>query len=112
MVKTSQPKLTMDRPETYEIQVPGEIDEGWVDWADRMTIRVISEGDEIPVTILTGTIDQAALHGLLRRLYSLSLPLISVHWVESGSKGEKMIPYNASEGKRKRDPAVLGSPPS
>jgi hypothetical protein len=33
---------------------------------------------------LTGTIDQAALQGLLRRLYSLGLPLISANCVECG----------------------------
>ena len=35
-----------------------------------------------PVTILTGTVDQAALQGLLRKLYSLGLPLISVNCIE------------------------------
>ncbi|MCP4001656.1 MAG: hypothetical protein GY727_12165, partial [Gammaproteobacteria bacterium] len=40
------------------------------------------QSDGQPVTILTGTIDQAALQGLLRRLYALGLPLISVTWVE------------------------------
>ena len=45
-----------------------------------MTADCLSDGQ--PVTILTGTIDQAALHGLLRRLYSLGLPLISVKLVE------------------------------
>jgi hypothetical protein len=49
-----------------------------------MTITVESEGDGLPVTTLTGTVDQAALQGLLRRLYSLGLPLISVICVEGG----------------------------
>jgi hypothetical protein len=49
-----------------------------------MTVTVESEGDGPPVTTLTGTVDQAALHGLLRRLYSLGLPLISVNLVEGG----------------------------
>jgi hypothetical protein len=47
-----------------------------------MTVRVESEGNGPPVTILTGTLDQSALQGLLRRLYSLGLPLISVVCVE------------------------------
>jgi hypothetical protein len=51
-----------------------------------MTITVESEVDAPPVTTITGTVDQAALHGLLRRLYSLGLPLISVSWVQSGSQ--------------------------
>jgi hypothetical protein len=43
-----------------------------------MTIVVESAGDGRPVTTLTGTLDQTALQGLLHRLYSLGLPLISV----------------------------------
>ena len=45
---------------------------------------VESEGDDPPITTLTGTVDQAALQGLLRRLYSLGLLLISVNCVEGG----------------------------
>ena len=75
-------KPTLDRPTTYQIRVPGELDESWVDWVAGMTITVESEGEDPPVTILTGTVDQAALHGVLRRLYSLGLPLISVNCIE------------------------------
>jgi len=70
-------ELTLDRRATYEIVVPGELDESWTDSDGTMTITVAREGDRLPVTILTGTVDQAALHGLLRRLYALGLPLIS-----------------------------------
>ena len=49
-----------------------------------MTITVESEGDGQPVTTLTGAVNQAVLQGLLRRLYSLGLPLISVICVERG----------------------------
>jgi len=45
---------------------------------------VESGGDGLPVTTLTGTVDQAALQSVLRRLYSVGLPLISVTCVESG----------------------------
>ena len=75
-------KPTLDRPTTYQIRVPGELDESWVDWVAGMTITVESEGEDPPVTILTGTVDQAALHGVLRQLYSLGLPLISVNCIE------------------------------
>ena len=78
MMKKVTKKLTLDRPATYQIKVPGVLDESWSDWDGKMTITVESEGDGPPVTILTGTVDQAALQGLLRRLYSLGLPLISV----------------------------------
>ena len=78
-------KLTLDRPATYEIKVPGELDASWADWAGNMTFTVETEPDGRPVTTLTGTFDQAALQGLLRRLYSLGLPLISVTLEEGSS---------------------------
>jgi hypothetical protein len=83
MMKEVKQKLTLDRPAAYQIKVPGHLDESWSDWAGGMTIIVESEGDGPPIATLTGTVDQAALHGLLRRLYSLGLPLISVNYVES-----------------------------
>ena len=81
-MKKDRQKLTLDRPVTYEIRVPGQIGENWSPWIGEMTIVVESEGDGPPVTTMTGTLDQAALQGLLRRLYSLGLPLISVNCVE------------------------------
>ena len=82
MMKKEKPKLTLDRPVTYQIKVPGHLDESWAEWADRMTLTVGSEGACPPVTTRSGAVDQAALQGLLRRLYSLGLPLISVVCVE------------------------------
>jgi hypothetical protein len=82
MTNKARRKLTLDQPATYEIKVPGLLDESWSDWVGNMTITVESEGEGLPVTTLTGTLDQAALQSLLRRLYSLGLPLISVNWVE------------------------------
>jgi hypothetical protein len=79
-MKKNTGKLTLDRLATYEIKVPGELDTGWADWAGSMTYTVESAIEGPPVTTLTGTFDQAALQGLLRRLYSLGLPLISVIW--------------------------------
>ena len=74
-------KLTLDRPATYQIKVPGHLDESWRDWDGRMIVTTETMADGSPVTTLTGAVDQAALQGLLRRLYSLGLPLISVQWV-------------------------------
>ena len=77
--------LSLDQPATYQIKVPGHLDKSWSEWAGAMTITLESEGEGPPVTILTGTLaDQAALQGLLRRLYALGLPLISVNCVECG----------------------------
>ena len=81
-MKQVRQKLTLDRPATYQIKVPGQIGASWSDWVGEMTIAVESYGAGLPVTTLTGTLDQAALQGLLRLLYSFGLPLISVIYIE------------------------------
>ena len=82
MMNDVKHKFTLDRPATYQIKVPGELDQSWADWDRQISITVDSEGDLPPITTLTGTFDQAALQGLLRRLYSLGLPLISVNYID------------------------------
>ena len=76
-------KLTLDQPITYQIKVPGELDRRWLKWNGEMIITIENDDDGVPVTTLTTTVDQAALQGLLRRLYSLGLPLISVTCFET-----------------------------
>ena len=78
-MKETKQKLTLDRPATYQIKVPGHLDQSWSEWTRKLTITEESDVDSLPVTTLTATVDQAALQGLLRRLYSLGLPLISVN---------------------------------
>jgi hypothetical protein len=55
---------------------------GWPTCAAGITDTLESEGDGPPITTLIGTLDQAALQSLLRRLYSLGLPLLSVICIE------------------------------
>ncbi len=62
--------LTLARPALYQIKVPGEFDERWLDWDGEVAVAVRSDDDDLPETTLTGTVDQAALQGLLRRLYA------------------------------------------
>jgi len=63
---------------TYEIQVQGRIGERWAHWFDDM--RVTTQGEEgNTTTTLSGAVaDQAALLGLLQKLYTLGLPLLRV----------------------------------
>jgi hypothetical protein len=75
--------LSLNQPAAYRITVPGELDQHWSGWDGEMEIEVQREGENYPVSTLTVKVDQAALHGLLRRLYALGLPLISVRWIES-----------------------------
>ena len=83
MIEKGKQRLTLYRPATYQIKVPGHIGESWSDWAGGMTIKVETEVDGTSITTLTGTLDQAALQGLLRQLYSVGLPLISAVCVEA-----------------------------
>jgi hypothetical protein len=82
MMKEIKQKLTLDQPATYQIKVPGHLDKSWSEWAGGMAITVENGDDGPPITTLTGIVDQAGLQSLLRRLYSLGLPLISVNWIE------------------------------
>jgi hypothetical protein len=82
-------KLTLDGAARYRIAVPGHLDETWMDWAGEMAVTPGSDEDGQPVTTLSGDLDQAALLGLLRRLYSLGLPLISVEYVTIEKDAEK-----------------------
>src|SRR5450432_790669 len=69
--------LTEDyqEPGHYEIRIKGHLDSRWADWFEGLTIILEDNGE----TLLTGpVIDQAALHGLLRKVRDLGLPLISV----------------------------------
>lgn len=75
-------KLTLSRPVIYQIKVPGEIDVNWSDWIENLKIKVDVSNEGLPITTLTGKVDQAALQSILRRLYSLGLPLISAIWIE------------------------------
>lgn len=65
--------------QVYEIRLKGQLDAQWADWFDNLTITLEENGD----TLLTGpVVDQAALHGLLRKVRDLGLPLVSVNRVQ------------------------------
>jgi hypothetical protein len=67
------------QPGRCEIRVKGRLDAGWAAWFDGMSLTYESAG----TTIIQGPVaDQAALHGLLRKVRDLGLPLVSVIHVE------------------------------
>ena len=81
------------RPTIYKIRIKGQLDSQWTDWFEGLTITLEDNGD----TLITGpVIDQAALHGLLKKVRDLGMPLVSVCPVSSKEvciqlfkKGEK-----------------------
>ena len=66
---------THQEPGLYEIHLKGHLDDRWAAWFSGLTITREADGN----TRLTGVIvDQAALHGFLRKVRDLGLPLIAV----------------------------------
>ncbi len=75
----SRQTLKFIEPGTYKICVQGVLTERWQSYVHGMVITVEQEGNNEPVTTLTGElVDQAAVLGVLNVLYNLRLPLISV----------------------------------
>lgn len=75
MVNTPQPQQDSPQPTIYRIRIEGQLDSQWTDWFEGLTITQEDNGD----TLLTGlVVDQAALHGLLKKIRDLGLTLISI----------------------------------
>lgn len=75
MSSTSSQKTDPTQPIGYQIRIHGHLDVNWADWLGGLTLT-LDEDD----TLLTGpTLDQAALHGLLKKVRDSGLTLISVN---------------------------------
>ncbi len=71
-------RSTLDQPVPYQIRVQGRLDASSSAWFDGVSVQVGTAEDGAAVTTLAGLLDQAALHGVLRRIRDLGLPLIEV----------------------------------
>ena len=75
--------LTIDRPATYRIQVVGYLDQNWSPRLGGLAIDPSKLDERKAITTLSGSlIDQAALFGVLKALYDMRLPLLSVECLE------------------------------
>lgn len=73
----------------YEIRVRGVLDRDWQSWFDGLAVTLTSAGEQPPTTTLTGPVaDQAALRGILCRLWDLNLTLVSVRLIEADDREE------------------------
>ena len=76
MSKVRNPKPNPDEPMIYQIRIKGHLDHQWADWFENATITLQEDGD----TLLTlPVVDQAALHGLLKKIRDLGMPLLTRH---------------------------------
>ncbi len=67
----------------YEFRIKGQLDTHWTEWFGSEFTAREADGD----TFLTGpVIDQAGLHGLLRKVRDLGVPLVSMICIQPGTE--------------------------
>jgi hypothetical protein len=77
-------------PTIYQIRIEGHLGRAWAGWFAGLSIALEDNGD----TLLTGAVvDQAALHGLLKKVRDLGVPLVSVNRLDPG-----LAPRQTEEG--------------
>ncbi len=81
MANERSPNTDPRQPIIYQIRIQGHLGSEWTDWFGGLSITLSDNGE----TLLCGpVVDQAALHGLLRKVRDLGLPLISVNRLQTG----------------------------
>ena len=75
----NNPNTDPHQPVVYQIRIEGHLGRRWTDWFEGLAITLQDNGD----TLLTGpVIDQSALHGLLKKVRDLGMPLVSITQVQ------------------------------
>ena len=78
---TNKQSRATNQPVLYRIRIKGHLGPQWADWFEGLTITLEEDGH----TLLAGSvIDQAALHGILKKVRDLGMPLVSVNSFEPG----------------------------
>jgi hypothetical protein len=81
MSSTFNSEIDPGQPMVYQIRIKGHLGRQWTNWFGGLTITLEDNGE----TLLTGSVvDQAALHGLLKKVRDLGMPLVSVSPVKPG----------------------------
>jgi hypothetical protein len=79
-----KPEIDPGQPMVYQIRIKGHLGRQWTNWFGGLAITQEDNGE----TLLTGpVVDQAALHGVLRKVRDLAMPLLSVNRVQPGEAG-------------------------
>ncbi len=84
MLNEINEEIDPGQPMVYQIRINGHLSHQWTDWFEGLAITLEDNGE----TLLNGpVIDQAALHGLLKKVRDLGMPLVSVGPVGPGQAG-------------------------
>lgn len=80
MTDEQKPNPEADQPMVYEFRIKGHLGQQRMEWFERMTVTLGEDGN----TLLSGTVvDQSALHGILKKIRDLGMPLLSMNLIES-----------------------------
>ena len=79
MSNTLNSEIDPSQPMIYQIRIRGHLGRQWTDWFEGLSITLEDNGE----TLLTGPLlDQAALHGVLKKVRDIGMPLLSVNRVK------------------------------
>jgi len=85
MSNKRNPETNSSQPMIYQIRIKGHLNHQWRDWFYNATIALTEDGD----TLLTcPVVDQAALHGLLKKVRDLGMPLLYVNLIVYNPKSQ------------------------
>jgi hypothetical protein len=83
MSNEPESKRETDQPMVYQFKIKGHLNQQWMSWFEGLTITLEEDGN----TLLSGTvIDQSSMHGVLKKIRDLGMPLLSVNSVETGTQ--------------------------
>ena len=79
MTNERKPEHGTDLSKVFQIRIQGHLSQQWMDWFAGLIITLEDDGN----TLLSGpVVDQSALHGILKRIRDLGVPLLSVNSVD------------------------------
>ena len=101
MPNKHSPDRNAGQPMVYQIRIKGHLSSQWTEWFEGLTIT-LEEDDN---TLLTGPmIDQASLHGLLKKVRDLGTPLLSVNRVNPNQADPPIVkPVLGANNQEKSD---------
>ena len=83
-MKQQRQRIALDEPAVYQIQLQGMISQHWLNYFDEMRISVEGEDGTAITTLIGQIVDQAALQGMLQKIYTLGLVLLKVERMLKG----------------------------
>jgi len=80
MTDEQKPISDPNQPPVYTFKIKGHLGQQWLNWFDGLTVMLEEDGN----TLLSGpVVDQSALHGILKKIRDLGMPLLSVNSTDS-----------------------------